>query len=499
VENQSATFKVPVPLAAGTHQLRVDHYDNLEAAQISLDWTLASSCAAPTATPLPTNTPTAVPTATKIPPTLTPTSPPPTPAPTQPADRIFADGFESGNLSAWTSSITDGGDLKVTTAAALIGGRGMQANINDNTKIYVTNTYPSAYSQYRMRFYLHPNSLVMGDGELFNIYNAYHTNDATNFMLRLRRSSGQYQVQASVRDNSGAWISTAWYILSNSSHYFELDWKAATSSTKSDGYLRLWINGINRTTLTLANSNWRINRERLGAVDAIKNGTRGTIYFDAFESRRTTYIGPAPVESNTLPAPTPTPPPDTGTIFADVYADDWAAPSILAVYNAGITGGCKTDPLSYCPNGLVTRGDMAVFLGRGMRGAGYTPPAAKGIFADVTLSTYFAPWVEQAYLDGVTSGCSTSPLKYCPSALVTRGQMAVFLLKAKYGAAYQPPPAQHIFTDVPVGSMFEPWIEKLAADGITGGCGVNKFCPTSAVSRAQMAVFLTKTFNLPTQ
>jgi Leucine-rich repeat (LRR) protein len=181
--------------------------------------------------------------------------------------------------------------------------------------------------------------------------------------------------------------------------------------------------------------------------------------------------------------------------FMDVPNDYWASLFIAAVKNAGITGGCR--PNEFCPSAPVYRGDMAIFLERGLNGPEYTPPAATGIFTDVPLSAYYAKWVEQLYADGITGGCSVVPPKYCPSAKVTRAQMAVFLLKAIHGADYSPPPAKGIFSDVQSGSFFEPWIEQLAAEGITAGCGVSLYCPSSPVTRAQMAVFLTRAFDLP--
>ena len=58
------------------------------------------------------------------------------------------------------------------------------------------------------------------------------------------------------------------------------------------------------------------------------------------------------------------------------------------------------------------------------------PPAAAGIFGDVPAGDSFAPWVEQLYAEGVTGGCQAAPLLYCPFNANTRGQMAVFLVKA---------------------------------------------------------------------
>ena len=83
--------------------------------------------------------------------------------------------------------------------------------------------------------------------------------------------------------------------------------------------------------------------------------------------------------------------------------------------------------------------------------------------------------------------------------MVTRAQMALFLLRAKHGATYTPPAvgAGTGFGDVSTGYWAASWIKQLAAEGITVGCGGGNYCPEDSVTRAQMAVFLVKTFNLP--
>lgn len=126
--------------------------------------------------------------------------------------------------------------------------------------------------------------------------------------------------------------------------------------------------------------------------------------------------------------PTYVPPPATGTIFADVPASHPFAAWIEQLYLLGITGGCATNPLRYCPDSTVTRAEMAVFLLRAKYGSGYNPPPATGIFADVPITNQFAPWIEQLYLLGITGGCATNPLRYCPDNPVARDQMAVFLV-----------------------------------------------------------------------
>ncbi|HEY9421863.1 MAG TPA: ELWxxDGT repeat protein [Thermoanaerobaculia bacterium] len=187
--------------------------------------------------------------------------------------------------------------------------------------------------------------------------------------------------------------------------------------------------------------------------------------------------------------------PSLHSIFGDVAADYWAWRFVEALAWAGITTGCA--PGLYCPLNQVSRAEMAVFLGRGIHGAAFTPPPATGTrFTDVPASYWAAAWIEQFAADGITTGCA--PSQFCPDALVNRAEMAVFLLRSKHGAAYTPPPATGTrFTDVPASYWAAAWIEQLAAEGITTGCAPNQYCPGNSVSRDQMAAFLVRTFNLP--
>jgi hypothetical protein len=186
-------------------------------------------------------------------------------------------------------------------------------------------------------------------------------------------------------------------------------------------------------------------------------------------------------------------------IFKDVPDSYWASSYIERLYAAGVTGGCGTTPLIYCPTTTVTRDQMAVFLLRGIHGSSYVPPAVgNGTgFADVPQDYWAAAWIKQLAAEGITAGCGNG--NYCPTTPVTRDQMAVFLLRAKHGSSYVPSTAIGIFDDVPPDYWAADWIEQLAAEGITSGCNTNpnQFCPTSAVTRDQMAVFLVRTFNLP--
>ena len=181
--------------------------------------------------------------------------------------------------------------------------------------------------------------------------------------------------------------------------------------------------------------------------------------------------------------------------FFDVAPDFWGWRFVEAIENAGVTGGCGSG--NFCPAAVVSRGQMAVFLLRAAEGPTYTPPACTvPSFSDVPCSDPLAPWIEELVRRGVTAGCGGG--KYCPAGRVTREQMSVFLLVALEGSGFRPPACTApLFDDVPCSSPFAPWIHELVARGITAGCGNGDFCPTAQVSRGQMAVFLATTFALP--
>jgi glucose/arabinose dehydrogenase len=182
--------------------------------------------------------------------------------------------------------------------------------------------------------------------------------------------------------------------------------------------------------------------------------------------------------------------------FADVTPTYFAWPFVEAIYGRAITSGCGGD--NYCPESTITRAQMAVFLLVAEHGPGYMPPPATGtVFNDVPAGSFAAAFIEQLAHEGVTTGCGGG--NYCPGSPTTRDQMATFLLLTKEGSSYTPPACTTpTFSDVPCSNSFAPWIDELARRGITGGCGGGGYCPSASVTRGQMAVFLATTFGIAT-
>jgi hypothetical protein len=181
-------------------------------------------------------------------------------------------------------------------------------------------------------------------------------------------------------------------------------------------------------------------------------------------------------------------------IFADVPPGAFARSYIESIYFDGITSGCGLNPRIFCPNANMTRSDTAVFLIASKGPSGYVPPACTTPrFGDVPCSSSAAPYINEFANRGITSGCGGG--NYCPSDTVPRGTMAYYLL-ATLGIP-TPTACTGRFTDVPCTVWYAPWVEELTRRGIAAGCSPTTFCPNDPVTRAQMAVFLVGTFNLP--
>ena len=123
---------------------------------------------------------------------------------------------------------------------------------------------------------------------------------------------------------------------------------------------------------------------------------------------------------------------------------------------------------------------------------GTDPVLSDTRFADVDSDEWWAPYVERLAVLGVTAGCATGPARYCPTDSVTRAQMATFLTRA---FDLEPAPSFG-FVDVD-GNTHAGSIDALAGAGVTAGCasGPARYCPGDSVTRAQMATFLTRAIN----
>jgi hypothetical protein len=184
-----------------------------------------------------------------------------------------------------------------------------------------------------------------------------------------------------------------------------------------------------------------------------------------------------------------------GRSFTDVVPSSPFYRFVETILHKNVTSGCGTG--IYCPSATTTREQMAVFVLVAREPAGFNPPncvAGQEVFSDVPASSPFCKWVEELARRGVVSGCGAG--LFCASTPAARDAMAVFVLRTLDGTLNPPACTTPMFADVPASSPFCRWIEELVRRGVVSGCGGGNYCPTAGVTREQMAVFLTVTFGL---
>ncbi|MCP3994353.1 MAG: S-layer homology domain-containing protein [bacterium] len=154
--------------------------------------------------------------------------------------------------------------------------------------------------------------------------------------------------------------------------------------------------------------------------------------------------------------------------------------------NEGVTKGCAP-PINdlFCPKDQVTRGQMAAFLSRFL---GLTDRGGFD-FADDDGSVFEAD-IERLAAAGITKGCNPpANNRFCPNDPVTREQMAAFLTRALRlpapadGTEFSDDDGS-IFEDS-IGRLATAGITR-GCNPPTN----DKFCPSATVTREQMAAFL---------
>jgi hypothetical protein len=173
---------------------------------------------------------------------------------------------------------------------------------------------------------------------------------------------------------------------------------------------------------------------------------------------------------------------------------------INRIAELGITLGCGQG--TYCPEGFVTREQLAVFIERAL-GVFSPPVPSSQRFLDVEPSRFGYAFIDDFANRGITLGCGEN--LYCPAGLVTRQEIATFLERAA-GRPNPPTPSFQRFVDVEPWRWGYPFVEAFVQNGESFGimdiikrdCNQDglHFCPGRPITRAEMAAFLVLTFNL---
>ncbi len=210
---------------------------------------------------------------------------------------IFADGFESGDFSAWFGLNTGNGDLYVCAAAAMEGSYGACVDVVSQKRKQMWDQSMTDASRYRTRFYFDPNGLSMGNNEKIRLMQLRTGVDTIRpAFVQVRYIGGGYEIRMRAQTDAGVTLSGSWYPIADAAVAIEIDWMAATGDGDDNGYVTLWLNGVEMGTISgIDNDTLRVNEVKLGFTSRL--GTKiisGTFYLDAFVSTLADYIGLLP-------------------------------------------------------------------------------------------------------------------------------------------------------------------------------------------------------------
>lgn len=193
------------------------------------------------------------------------------------------------DLSEWTSTVTDGGDLSWSndaTAQAVASTSGaMKLVIDDTNTIYGRKTVSAITTgKARLRFYFDPNSVSMGTTGATVLL--VFENSIGNYLGYVRfKNDGGYQVHVRVYNDAGGASDGTYYAITDEPHYIEVYYFQATTADANDGGFSLWIDGTLKQTVNTIDLYTRFSSYgafSLGLPISIPAGTSGTIYLDEF-------------------------------------------------------------------------------------------------------------------------------------------------------------------------------------------------------------------------
>ncbi|MBL1193221.1 MAG: hypothetical protein D8M60_02595 [Chloroflexi bacterium] len=218
-------------------------------------------------------------------------------------DIIFSDDFEGTDLSNWNETPGSGHpSLSASAKYETLKGLLVQSDNSSSEARYVTDDSPLGEAEYHARFYFDPNTVTMTLNDSHTIFDGL---DGLNrrFVVEMRYANdGQndvYQLRAGAWDDTTSAFSYGdWNAITDAWHEVELHWERSTGAGNDDGFMFFYLEGVEVDLIdTLDNDGQRITDVRLGLVEGVDTATAGDLYFDAFESRRDTFIGLFPLAS----------------------------------------------------------------------------------------------------------------------------------------------------------------------------------------------------------
>jgi hypothetical protein len=207
----------------------------------------------------------------------------------QKPNTIFNNKFEPSDFGAWATT----GNVASAAAAAIPNSnetgttRGLQVTMpgaRANRASYVTDTTPIGESTYHVRFAFNPSQLTATT--VLTVFEARTAGNGQVFTLQYAVNGGVRQIRTVLSRSTGAALIGPWVTLTSGAHVLRMDWAAATAGT-----LTLSVDGVAKSTQSGNTGLLRVDTVLLGVTAGFTlnatGGTSGRVFFDTFESART--------------------------------------------------------------------------------------------------------------------------------------------------------------------------------------------------------------------
>jgi hypothetical protein len=194
-----------------------------------------------------------------------------------------------GNLGNYVRC--SGGTIAVSASAALVGGYGMAVTPRTTTLgNYAGHAFLARYvepqTRIRQRFYFDPNSISCSDTTNIVIAQAGSYARPIYQVVLYCSSSVYYLFTYCFKDDNTSLYSGTFSIL-DQPQYIEMDWKASSAPGANDGFLTIWVGGVEKkTTTAVDNDTFRVSTPRLGVTAGASTSytISGTMYFDSWKA-----------------------------------------------------------------------------------------------------------------------------------------------------------------------------------------------------------------------
>jgi hypothetical protein len=222
---------------------------------------------------------------------------------------LFTISHEANNFDEYDETYLDGGNLSISTEAALTGTSfGLKVNFPGGSitpKYAVKKISLQPYNDFRCRFYFDPNAITLSNANIRILEMVDHSTGYPLLGVMFKYASSNYRLFLGVINGGHTYLYGGEIVITDAPHYIEVLVHRSSSAGGTDGFYKMWIDGkLKSITPNVSNYNQfrSTNQIAFGDSGGVVTGTTGTYYIDEIEATyNANLIGPVSPFKQFLP------------------------------------------------------------------------------------------------------------------------------------------------------------------------------------------------------